>query len=374
MMPNPANNIDVKRRNRANTLRSILSCDRISQTELTQRLTLSWPTVLQNVKELTALGLVQEVGEYDSTGGRKAKAYAPVRNAKLAVGLDVTQNHVGMVLVDLSGQIVRYTRKKSPFSLNDRYFQELGSVLRDFIGDRDTGSRIQGVGVSLPGIVDKAGEELLYSHALGVQNVSTAAFSKYISYPCTYINDANAAGLAEIRGKGFTENLVYLSLSNSVGGAILNAGELYTGSNLRAGEFGHNTLIPGGRRCYCGKEGCLDAYCSAKVLSNHTNGNLLEFFDQLRAGNPEMQKIWQEYLRYLAVAINNLRMSFDCDVMAGGYVGAFLEEFGAPLRGMLEGRNTFQQDASYFKICRYQVEAAAVGAALLQIEEFIQSL
>ncbi|MFR3485151.1 MAG: winged helix-turn-helix domain-containing protein, partial [Clostridia bacterium] len=56
MMPNPANNIDVKRRNRANTLRSILSCDRISQTELTQRLTLSWPTVLQNVKELTALG------------------------------------------------------------------------------------------------------------------------------------------------------------------------------------------------------------------------------------------------------------------------------------------------------------------------------
>ncbi|MFQ9799180.1 MAG: winged helix-turn-helix domain-containing protein [Clostridia bacterium] len=115
MMPNPANNIDVKRRNRANTLRSILSCDRISQTELTQRLTLSWPTVLQNVKELTALGLVQEVGEYDSTGGRKAKAYAPVRNAKLAVGLDVTQNHVGMVLVDLSGQIVRYTRKKAPF-------------------------------------------------------------------------------------------------------------------------------------------------------------------------------------------------------------------------------------------------------------------
>ena len=101
MMPKPANNIDVKRRNRANTLRSILSCDRISQTELTQRLTLSWPTVLQNVKELTALGLVQEVGEYDSTGGRKAKAYAPVRNAKLAVGLDVTQNPVSYTHLDV---------------------------------------------------------------------------------------------------------------------------------------------------------------------------------------------------------------------------------------------------------------------------------
>ena len=41
--------------------------------------------------------------------------------------------------------------------------------------------------------------------------------------------------------------------------------------------------------------------------------------------------MWTEYLQYLAVAINNLCMSFDCDVIAGGYVGAFLEEFGCLL-------------------------------------------
>ena len=133
MRTTPANNMDVKRLNRSNTLRCLLRCDKISQPELAQKLKLSWPTVLQNVKELTALGLVQEVGAYESTGGRKAKAYAPVRDAKLAVGLDITQNHVGLVLVDLSGEILRYTRKKRVFSLQEDYLASLGNLLTDFL-------------------------------------------------------------------------------------------------------------------------------------------------------------------------------------------------------------------------------------------------
>ena len=98
-----ANNRDVKKINRIRTIRSIFSCDRISQPELAAKVNNSWPTVLQNVKELMAMGLVQEVGTFESTGGRKARAFAPVRNARLAVGLEITQNHVGAVLVDLSG-------------------------------------------------------------------------------------------------------------------------------------------------------------------------------------------------------------------------------------------------------------------------------
>ena len=115
MKASPASNMDVKRRNRSNTLRCILSCERISQMELSQQLALSWPTILQNVKELVELGFVQEVGQYESTGGRKAKAYAPVKDARLAVGLDLTRNHVSVVLVDLSGQVVRYQRRSKPF-------------------------------------------------------------------------------------------------------------------------------------------------------------------------------------------------------------------------------------------------------------------
>ena len=370
-----ANNRDVKKINRIRTIRSIFSCDRISQPELAAKVNNSWPTVLQNVKELMAMGLVQEVGTFESTGGRKARAFAPVRDARLAVGLEITQNHVGAVLVDLSGNLLRYERKKRLYERSDTYAEMLAGIVQGLIEKEGYPvEKILGVGISLPGILDKEGQTLVYSHALGLRNVPTEEFSHYIPFSCRFINDANAAGLAEVRDLESPRSLVYLSLSNSVGGAILTGGALYGGDHLRAGEFGHNTLVPDGRPCYCGKKGCLDAYCSAKVLSQLTDGNLALFFDGLRSGNAALQTAWNEYLSYLAVAVNNLRMTFDCDVIVGGYVGGFLAEFGEPLREMLVERNTFEPDSSYLKFSRYKLEASALGAALLHIEAFIQNL
>lgn len=42
-------------------------------------------------------------------------------------------------------------------------------------------------------------------------------------------------------------------------------GRLWTGDTFQAGELGHMILIPGGRRCYCGKQGCADAYLSPEL-------------------------------------------------------------------------------------------------------------
>ncbi len=370
-----ASNIDVKRINRTNTMRSIFSCDRISQRELAAKLDISWPTVLQNVKELLVLGLVEEVGAFESTGGRKARAFAPVRDAHLAVGLDITQNHVSIVLVDLAGGLVRYSRMQKPFSMEDSYFQFLGEVVDHFIMESCIPrEKILGVGISLPGIVDESGKLLARSHAIGLRDVPTSAFSRHIPWHCVFINDANAAGFAELRNQEDKRDTVYLSLSNSVGGAILLDGSLYMGDNQRSGEFGHHTLEPDGKLCYCGKRGCLDTYCSAKVLSNHTDGNLAVFFERVRAGDTVLCSIWEKYLDWLSVEVNNLRMTFDCDVIVGGYVGGYLEEFAEDLRKRLSKRNTFEPDATYLRVCRYKLEASAVGAALLQIEQFIGQL
>ena len=163
-----ANNRDVKKINRIRTIRSIFSCDRISQPELAAKVNNSWPTVLQNVKELMAMGLVQEVGTFESTGGRKARAFAPVRDARLAVGLEITQNHVGAVLVDLSGNLLRYERKKRLYERSDTYAEMLAGIVQGLIEKEGYPvEKILGVGISLPGILDKEGQTLVYSHALG---------------------------------------------------------------------------------------------------------------------------------------------------------------------------------------------------------------
>ena len=372
MTTSPASNMDVKRRNRVNTFRRILENDRISQMELSKRLDLSWPTILQNVKELTELGLVREDGMYASTGGRKAKAYAPVRDARLAVGVDLTRDHVSVVLTDLSGKLLRQARGALRFSMEDIYFKYLGGLLQRFVDASGAEDRLLGVGIALPGIVDEERKILRDSRVLELRNVPLDRITQQIPWHCRVLNDANAAGLAEAYGG--EGDIVYLSLGDTVGGAILRNGGVYMGNHLRAGEFGHTTLVPGGRRCRCGKEGCLDAYCSAKVLSDHAGGSLSAFFEELRSGDSEKRELWREYLENLAVAVNNLHVSFDCDVMAGGCVGAYLEEFGELLRALLAEKNPFEQDASYLKYSRCPQEAAAVGAALTQVEAFLEGM
>ena len=188
------------------------------------------------------------------------------------------------------------------------------------------------------------------------------------------MNDANAGGFAEFYGNHSCQNVLYLSLSNSVGGAVCMDGKLYYGEDMRSGEFGHMTLVPGGRQCYCGNYGCVDSYCSALLLSNVTEGNLALFFERLAQGDPACTKAWEEYLYYLVIVINNLNVSFDCEVLLGGYVGRYLGPHLDEIRERSVKQCNFHLKTSSIQVSRLNQEASAMGAALYYIDEFISQI
>ncbi|RQW12497.1 ROK family transcriptional regulator [Paenibacillus rhizophilus] len=369
------NNMEVKRINRNRIFRLIYKNEKLSMHEIASCLGMSLPTVGQNLKILQSEGLITENGVFESTGGRKAKAISCIKDAKLAVGLDITNNHLSLVLVNLSGEIVKSTRVAKIFENSQDYIKEIGELVSGFIETSNIDkSKVLGVGIAVPGILSDDKQTVVYSHALGLADRNGPDFTKNISYPSVLSNDANAAGFAELWNTEAVKNAVYLSLSNTVGGSILLDNRLYPGDNQRSSEFGHMTLELNGRTCYCGKRGCLDAYCSASVLSNGTDEGLYDFFDLLKKGGKKQEKMWKEYLSYLAVAVNNLRMLFDCDVILGGYIGAYIEEYVDELRLLAAEGNTFEPDGSYLKVCRNKREAAAVGVALLHIERFLSQV
>lgn len=369
------NSANLKKMNGNRIFKLIYGKGKISKPEIAYQLGISLPTVMQNVKSLQDEGLVEENGVLESTGGRKAVAVACVQDARMAVGVDITRNHISVVLVNLEGVVVGSIREKIPFQDNMDYAKTLGALVDRFVAQSKADrAKILGMGVSVPGILSNDKQILLDSHVLQIQNVRCANIVKFCRYPCIFCNDANAAGTAEMWNKESLESSVYLSLSDSVGGAIFLDNKLFQGENQRGGEFGHITIERGGRRCYCGKKGCLDAYCAASALSDLTNGNLSDFFHLLQERNPKMVTAWDNYLDYLATAVNNLRMSFDCSVILGGYVGAYMEDYVADLRKRAAQLNTFEEDGSYIKVCSYRTEAAAVGAALMHIASFIDRI
>lgn len=368
-------NIEVKRNNRNRVFRFICKNGTVSNPDISYELKMSLPTVTQITKELIEKGLIEEIGERKSTGGRRAKALSAAANARQAVGLDITKNHISLVLTNLTGTVLNYKRIQQPFVQEDGYYGKVCETMEGFLdeseADRD---RILGIGISFPGIVAQDREMIPYSHILGVRNLPFDSVRRHFPYPCYFLNDANAGAYAEgIRGES-PERFFYLSLSNSVGGAIFHNGELIQGQNFRCGEVGHMTVIPDGELCYCGKRGCLDAYCSAKLLSDMTDGKLERFFKKLEQGEKEIADMWEQYTAYLAVALNNIHMVLDCDIILGGYVGSYMEAYVQDIWEKVSQRNTFEEEKRFVRSCRYKVGAAALGAALNVIEMFMEQV
>ncbi len=370
----PASTKDLKKANRNRIYRVIHQRGAISRPELAGTLKMSLPTVIQNVKSLLVDGLVCETGNLESTGGRKAATLAVVKDARLSIGIDITKNHIVVAVVDLAGNVLRQERTRVPFSDSGLYVDKMGKIVDALLKKTRIDRRsIMGAGISFPGIISE-NEKTASSHILAANNYPLQPIHARLGMPCVYVNDANAAGIAETWASPGEREFVYLSLSDSVGGAVILGGKPLTGKHRRCGEFGHMTVERGGIRCYCGKKGCLDAYCAAVTLSEKTGGDLKLFFERLKENDKKLEVVWNDYLDYLACAVNTLHMAFDFDIVIGGYVGAYMERSIDELRERVAALNTFGEFGDYVRVCRHKTQSPAAGAALMQVEKFIANV
>ena len=321
-----------------------------SKAELAQNLSLSMPTVLSNVNELIDRNMVIEIGEYESTGGRKAKRIGINPAYKYAVGVVITANHLGIVLLNMQYEIEKTIRMRLKFSTETSYCLKVAEMVEDFLKDVEDREKILGIGISIPGIIDQANRMVVKSHALQLENFSLSFLEQVFSYPVYFANDANAAMMAEDMHE--YQDAVYLSLNNTLGGAFCING-----------------------KCYCGKAGCADAYCAASALTDEEQEMTLEqFMEKVEQKNIKTVEKWNQYLDNLAILISNLRMAYDTDIILGGEVGGYLSEYMIPLGEKVMAYNGFEHDVRYLKNCSYKREASAVGAAKHFLSEYIQHL
>lgn len=332
--------------------------------EIAAALALSMPTTLQSVSELVGSGLLEECGAAESSGGRKAKKLRIRREAGCAVGIDIGLRAVTIVAADLLSGV--RCQKKLPTTFRDHaeWYAALGGAVSAFLQEnRIDPGMVLGAGLSFPGILD--GRQILRSHIFGIDHISLDRFRRCIPFPLTAANDANCACFADRAGRG---DHVFLSLNESVGGAVMCGGKLVAGNGFQAGEIGHMVLVPDGEPCYCGKRGCADAYLSPRALAE--NGALPDFFRHAREGDGAARARLDGYLGWLALLLTNLRMLLDLDLVIGGQVSAHLGPWLPALFEKMERLDRFARDIDYVSLSRRQDDACAVGAAELALEAF----
>lgn len=355
--------------NKAKILHYIYLNKQSSKVDLVNSLGLSLPTVLQIVKDLQADGMLIEAGTSASTGGRKATLLELNGERAYVIGIDITANHLTIVFQNFAGECLASQRQRKAFAHHLDYYQELKREIDYLLAEHGlSDATILGMGLSFPGIIDQANQSLVKSHALNLENISLNLIQQLFDYPIYFENDANAAFMAE---HPLADNNVFLSLSNTVGGALCINKQLVRGDNNKGSEFGHMILVPGGRQCYCGKTGCVDAYCSVLALTGETM-DLGTFMERLDQGDVTIVEGWNNYLDNLAIVITNLRMAFDMEIILGGYLGEYLPKHMITLSQKIAQYNTFEQDNNYVKIAHFGKEAAAIGVGKFLIEDYIR--
>lgn len=350
----------------------LYSNDGATKQSIAKSLGLSMPTVSLILKDLEKRGLVKKSGTLESSGGRKPTVNSLAYDAKVSCGVEITQNHLRFVVIDLGENVLFHKRLHEVFQNEEAYFRALADSMNAFLQESGVDlSKLLGVGIAVPGLVNTKTNLVEYSPTLHVRNLPINVLTHYIPYPVLVNNEANLAGLAEIWKMDEAESAVYLSVNKGVGGAIIIGNKLYSGLNGRAGEFGHMTIVRDGLACSCGKKGCLEAYCSTKVLTEPNLEDVDDFFAALEMGNQYCRQKWEIYLDYLTTGINSIRTIFDSDIIIGGEINQYLQKYSAKLMERLRGLNSFGAQPDYLHFSRFSEKASAIGAALLLVDSFL---
>ena len=372
--------ITERRRQTRNKMYRYISDSRtpVSKQQLAKDMGYSLPTVQQNIAELLSAGLIKPGEIQKLTGGRPAVGYTVEDRIRYSVGISVSATNLRILVTNILQDELAYKTVKIQIFEENQIGRQIADELEAFLKEQKIPpGKILGVGLTFPGVVDLERDTIVLSPTLRMKDLSLRNVREPIPYPVFIENDSTSGGNAEwfrLSPEERTENFVYLFLENGIGGAIYIDGHPYLGSEGRSGEFGHMCLQPEGRLCHCGKKGCLEAYCSAYRFTRDLGIQAEEFFAGLEEGNTEYRARWEEVLDYLAIAINNLRMAFDCNVILGGFVSAYIEPYLPILREKAAALNPFDTDGAYIRLGHYPTKAGMMGVAWHFTKQFIDEI
>jgi predicted NBD/HSP70 family sugar kinase len=347
--------------NRQIVLNLIRELQPISRAELARRMNVRRAALTAIVRDLIAAGDVEETGTAIAARGRRPTLMRIRTTDRTALAVDVRPGATVVALVDYGGKVLERTTFDTPPDAGD-LSRTLGVALKSMI-DRLAGTPIgdgcQGVGIVVPGMVDKRSGRVLYAPRLGWRDVPLRDAIADVTGLQVFVESAPIAcalaRLWSVTRSRTVNNFVYVSVSDGVGVGIVNRGEVLRGETHTAGEFGHVSLDPNGPLCACGKRGCWEAfaansatvarYTSAAPAQLKATPSIEEIVRRAKESEPEARnaviETGHQIGRGLAAVVSALNPK---RIYIGGEVTAAWDLIEAPIREELM-KNTLTEAA-----------------------------
>ncbi len=316
--------------NRRIVLNFVREREPISRATIARETALQRSTISDIIEGLTGEGLVEEIGEGKSTGGRRPTLLRLRTGGAIAIGVNITPTRTTVASSDLAGLVVQ----QESFQTDPDPKLTLRRIL-EVIRRFSEHNSIEGIGVSIPGLVTPATGNVIFVPYFKWRDLPIGEeIASATGLTVTIDNDANAVALAELWfGRPEVRDardFIFVLVADGVGTGIIFDGQVYRGVRGAAGEFGH--MIVGSNApvlCSCGNDDCWEAFASERAATARYNaldgGTRLPDFDTLveraLAGEKKAKAALTETARYLGIGISNLVVGFSPEaVVVGGAI------------------------------------------------------
>ncbi|MGW3785635.1 ROK family protein [Micromonospora chokoriensis] len=387
-----ATNRSVRLRNRSALLTKLFLDGPLTRQDLVRSTGLSQPAVSNVVADLIDEGLVAEAGAAESDGGRPSMLLRIAPRFAFLVGVDVGETRVRVELFDFAMTLLASIEypldpaRTEPDLVAGHVLTGIDAVTgRAGVATAD----VLGVGIGVSGVVEQGAEAVVHAQALGWDRVPLERLiGAGTDLPLHIDNGAKTLGQAEMwfgAGRG-ARHAVFALVGSGVGASVVTNGVTYRGASSSAGEWGHTTLVYGGRACRCGARGCLEAYVGAEAI--------IDRYREARRGRPvpgadeesqiaalvdaaatsaTARRVLDDTAGYLGAGVANLINLFNPErVVLGGWAAMALGDLLPAVREAA-GRQALRQPfgQASIELCQLGVDAVALGAATLPIARFL---
>jgi glucokinase-like ROK family protein len=382
----------------AEIMRALRRRGRISRGEITSITGWSKAKASQEIRSLVNKGLLVEIGEGVSQGGRKPGLLRINTQLGYIVGIDIGAINLQIALADVTGLVVQ--QRSEPTDVHLRPESVLGRcselITEMAIAQGGTPGQILGIGVGVPGPVDFAQGVLVAPPLMPKwEHFRIRGFFKE-AFPSAFVvvdNDVNIMALGEQRaGDGANvDHFIFIKIGTGIGAGIISNGKIHRGSDGSAGDIGHICVDKKGPLCTCGNIGCLEAMSAgpaivSKAMEAAQNGTspILSKMLKLNGGNLQAEDVNAACREGDQAALDIIRDSGQMvgDVLAGLvnffnpshiFIGGRIANFGnhflvAIRRAVLQRSLPLATAHLSIKFSRMGSDAGVTGAIALALD------
>lgn len=309
----------VKKVNQKLLLNEILKNSPISRAKLSEMTGLNKSTVSSQVNTLMKENLVFEIGQGQSSGGRRPVMLVFNKKAGYSVGIDVGVDYINGILTDLEGTIVldqhHHLECNSPEITKDILIE----MIHHFIANMPQSPYgLIGIGICVPGLIDK-NQKIVFAPNSNWRDIDLKSFiQKKFNVPVFIENEANAGAYGEkVFGAAKNhDNMIYASIGTGIGIGVIINNDLYRGVGGFSGEMGHMTIDFNGPKCSCGNRGCWELYASEKALikslqTKEKKVSTQDIIDLAHLNDVGTLHALQNFGFYLGIGLTNILNTFN---------------------------------------------------------------